>query len=446
MAIALSLIVHVTVYASSYGGAFESNLSPTFIAPLCPICGWANSATGACACPAGAEFIQYISVINDCHPSIFRPAAIGMCSPGSIGPNASFGGAYQTRDVSKLRVGGPPPRNNGARDQGPVCYSPNRFTDNCSCPASMIGLSFRALAPLNFPSDGASEFEGSVVTICTRLQAPTDGALLGAYQTDDLSVTIGDSCRVPNPLTGACSCPAGAAAQPLRVIVDSPAIMGSYIVLCYQGPSPIQSPVQVCAGVEADAGGVQDASAALQLCLDRTAPGGELALPPGTYALEHGLAISHALRLTTRGTGSTDAGCGRAGSQPCAVLRGTSALQSPFGLLFAHDTQHVVIDHIILDGNRGLRMQTAAYNSCGLSDRSPAYNSAMHACDNCSFIGSVSMNAICGTGGSLGICLDVCMRRCGTNLHDMRLTRHEFIVNMSDLVSCSVSSLIMSLC
>ena len=135
-----------------FGGAFEVNTSPTFVAPGCAVCNDANLATGDCSCPPGAALASVAAVVNDCDPGVlFRPGWIGICLPDALSPSASIAGAFQVDDAVPGGVG---------------CRSPNRFTGGCGCPVGFGGLPFRALAPVGFPPDGATPYIGSTITIC----------------------------------------------------------------------------------------------------------------------------------------------------------------------------------------------------------------------------------------------------------------------------------------
>ena len=394
----------VAAQLGAYGGAFETSTSPTFAAPLCPICAYAvrkqekerkkkenslkrfpkpppplslslsllvkNAATGACGCPVGSEYVQAASVLNDCAQGQLRPALLGLCRAGDLAAAraAAFGGAYQLDDAVPDGLG---------------CRSPNPFTDACSCPAGFAELRFRALAPFAFPSDGSMSPVGSALVLCagTVSSSGAGPVFAGAFQHDD-PVAGGLGCRVPHASTGNCSCPAATQpTQQLRVIVDgatvddAPVVLGSMLTLCTTAPppAPVPPPVTICSGVTADPSGQTDAAAALQRCIDQGAP--DLELPPGTYAITTGqLNITRPLVLRTAGVAATAPGCGRPDGPRCAVLRASRALFSAYGVLEARNTTGVVLDHVVLDGNRGARDGTPAAAACSSPDRGPAYN------------------------------------------------------------------------
>jgi hypothetical protein len=63
------------------------------------------------------------------------------------------------------------------------------------------------------------------------------------------------------------------------------------------------------------------------------------------------------------------------------------------------DTHDVRLNHIVIDGNRAARAgsQTAQTCASGTNNRF-GFNARAGNCANCSFVRSVSMNAVCGTG------------------------------------------------
>jgi len=60
----------------------------------------------------------------------------------------------------------------------------------------------------------------------------------------------------------------------------------------------------------------------------------------------------------------------------------------------------IILDHIIIDGNRDNRLNTQASAECVApnGNRAVAYNGLAYNCVNCAFTNSISMNALCGTG------------------------------------------------
>jgi hypothetical protein len=220
------------------------------------------------------------------------------------------------------------------------------------------------------------------------------------------------------------------ASQSFRVVTYVPGapgvVVGATIVVCTELPpgstpntdaflagvvsdpsTAADTTVQICAGVRVDNTGKDDASTGISKCIGAAynSESMSVSLPAGTYLLHHRLDITQEVTLRTEGVLATAAGCGLPGSPRCAVFRAAPELSDAYGLLLADGVTRLTLDHIVLDGNRGQRLHTGPGISCGgkwagheAEGRSPAYNSGIHDCTNCSFYGLASVNAICGTG------------------------------------------------
>lgn len=408
------------------GGGFYTNTSPLAAPPFgdCPVCpdDGANPATGSCSCPPWFGLVQPLAVVSDCAyrhgatPAIenppLRPAAIGLCLPmghaGGSSVDAGPGGAWQ--------------QDPGGSGSG-RCRSPNLITGSCSCPAGYAEVKMGVAAPRTMPADGATAIEPSTAVLC--VPATSRQGFGGAYQVLDPvhAVKPAQRCAAPNPATGNCSCSIPAAgwipaAQAFRAVAYVPGngsspdpggpIVGSKIVLCTELPPAAVAPtaVELCAGVTVDTTGRTDASLGIRRCVEVAYTAGRtLALPAGTYLMHHRLNISSQFTLQTAGVDSSEPGCGMPGGPRCAVLRAAPELTDPYGLLLADGVDRLVLDHIVLDGNRGQRLETGPGISCGAkwaghesAGRTPGYNSGVHSCSNCSFVGVASINALCGTG------------------------------------------------
>ena len=398
------------------------NTSPLGAGPLvgCPLCAdqSANALTGSCSCPAGSELVQPIATVSDCAfkklPGILRPSALGICLPIGLKQSISFGGAYQVDAHHDGYM---------AFAAGDGCRSPNLLTGLCSCPVGFSALNFTAFASATVPSEGQTELAHTTVAFCL----PNAGHLAGfggAFQSLDPTPAVKQTCAIANPTTGNCSCPPPgpgmlAASHAHRIITNIPgsaSIVGSSITLCGEEVTSIEprlseSAVEICEGVTVDSTGTIDASMGLQTCVDRlaSAQGHTLSLPAGTYLLAHRIHINAStvpgrITLATAGVARTAPGCGMPTGPACAVLRAAVELTDRYGLLNAEGAT-LTIDHIVLDGNRGQRMDTGPAISCGgkwagheAEGRSPAYNAGIHGCLSCDFIGFASTNALCGTG------------------------------------------------
>ena len=132
---------------------------------------------------------------------------------------------------------------------------------------------------------------------------------------------------------------------PIGIGDDAPS---GELVLCGEIRPPslaegLATATEVCAGVSVDSTGVADASSGIQTCLERAASAAtkRVALPPGTYLLQHTLQINETIEgitISTAGVPSSAPGCGLPGGPRCAVLRADVDLTERYGLLYAHDT------------------------------------------------------------------------------------------------------------
>jgi hypothetical protein len=86
------------------------------------------------------------------------------------------------------------------------------------------------------------------------------------------------------------------------------------------------------------------------------------------------------------------------GAPPCAVLKAAPDLSVPRGFLRLGATSQVVIDHIVLDGDRADRLQSQAAATCASGSNGAGFNAANGGCTGCSFLFSGSARALCGTG------------------------------------------------
>lgn len=415
--LAMALLLHVfpCLSGTPAGGGYLTNTSPLAAPPFgnCPWCPdeGANALTGSCSCPPGHELVQPLATISDCAfntqppPAPLRPSSIGLCLPfGFDESTAAFGGAWQ-QDVD---AAGAPGR----------CRSPNLVTGSCSCPQGFDLVSMTAVAPSTMPADDATSVTATKVVMCVP-RAHRQG-FGGAFQSLDPAPVVKHTCSTPNPATGNCSCAAPpanwtSAAHSFRVVTYAPdtagTVVGSAIVICTELPPPpdpsaLPSTVEICDGVHVDPTGTTDASRGIQQCIDAAyGSSASLDLPAGTYLLHHRLDIVQEFALRTTGVTTDQPGCGMASGPRCAVLRAAPELTDAYGLLLANGVSRLRLDHIVLDGNRGQRISTGPGISCGAKwtghegqGRSPAYNSGIHSCSNCSFHGFASINALCGTG------------------------------------------------
>jgi hypothetical protein len=179
----------------------------------CPGCATANAYTATCGCPSPSTELT-LAVQADCPGVPMRSAAsLRLCVTHGVSPDADFGGAYQVDDLdgwcgatAQCRVGNP------------------LASGACACPAGFSPLSLRSI--IRLPCNGGEV--GTQIVVCGNPAAPFR-SYAGAFQTDDFEPT----CRIANPWTGGCSCPAGSVDRGFRVMVDgAPGLYGSVLHLC----------------------------------------------------------------------------------------------------------------------------------------------------------------------------------------------------------------------
>lgn len=179
----------------------------------CLGCNVQNPYSGDCACPGEASTLS-LHVQSDCPGVPMRSKTLlDLCVTSGVSPESDFGGAYQIDDAegwcgatAGCRVGNP------------------MAGDACACPEGFEGIALRSIVRL--PCDGSEK--GTQIVVCANPNASPTG-FSGAYQRDDLEPT----CRVVNPWTGDCNCPADTTDHTYRAMVDGAAgLYGSTIHLC----------------------------------------------------------------------------------------------------------------------------------------------------------------------------------------------------------------------
>lgn len=165
------------------------------------------------------------------------------------------------------------------------------------------------------------------------------------------------------------------------------------------GPTPTPGPggedvVELCRGVSVDRSGRQPATAALQTCVDRTGPGRTLELPPGTYRMNGQLQLRQAITLRTAGA-PPDGSC--LAGVACARLQAAPDLEVENGFVVLAG-EGVVLDHLVLDGNRSARLASTSARVCAGGHNRAGFNATAQECVDCAFLHSASINALCGSG------------------------------------------------
>jgi hypothetical protein len=108
--------------------------------------------------------------------------------------------------------------------------------------------------------------------------------------------------------------------------------------------------------------------------------------------------LPRSIVLRTRGTASSTAACMLPGSPPCAVLQAAPDLDAAGGFLQILDgSTDVTVEHLVLDGNRGARLGSAAASACAAGNNRKGFNAIARGTGH-RFAWNASVRALCGTG------------------------------------------------
>jgi len=137
------------------------------------------------------------------------------------------------------------------------------------------------------------------------------------------------------------------------------------------------------------------AADAIQACIDSAPARATVEIAGGKYILNHQIVVSRP--MTVRGAAGAGVSC-VAAPDHCATLLAAPDFADQWGLLLVRSTEHVRLEHLVLDGNRAERTHGAAARSCVNGDNTYGFNAGVLECDRCSVDDLVSRNAVCGTG------------------------------------------------
>lgn len=227
-------------------------------------------------------------------------------------------------------------------------------------------------------------------------QAPQDNFTWGANRfLLPGDVPVGSEVTVPFAVTAPAT--SGTYAFSFAILQESVAWLQEVSPAVQVDVADSGGPVTLCPGVTADPTGAARADLAIQQCIDATADGATLELPAGTYRMEGAVRIQHPMTLRTAGTAGNPEPC--LGNVRCAVLRAAPGLDVANGFLQLGSTSGVVLDHLVLDGNRAARLGGSAAALCasGTNNRH-GFNATSSDCSGCSFLNSASINAVCASG------------------------------------------------
>ncbi len=136
-----------------------------------------------------------------------------------------------------------------------------------------------------------------------------------------------------------------------------------------------------------------DATPSLQACINTSTP--LIELVPGRYYLNSRLVFSNRTAMTIRTQNLNDGpACFTSGAAPCAILIASQSHNGPT-IFDSYSSNNLTLNHIVFDGNNAVRRAIHPTNDW---QEGIAYNSRIHDCAGCNFIGLSSVRAPQGTG------------------------------------------------
>ncbi len=297
---------------------------------------------------------------------------------------------------------------------GPSCAGAACVTTSAACAGSTTEAVFVAesvpTGPLatgiavdvsvTFANCGARTWTAAAAGATTGFklgaQAPQDNATWGMGRVA-LPADVPPNGAVRVPFTIQAPTTPGAYAFSWEILNEGVAwIPAASPVTTFEVTAPAND-VTLCPGVTADASGGSGAAGAIQQCIDATPSGGTLALPAGSYRIDAQLQLARPITLTTAGLATSTGTCLDAGVS-CAMLQAAPDLDVANGMLAVSATDHVAIDHLVLDGNRSARLGGAAAAKCAAGNNRNGFNAMNGGGADSSFTYSASIHALCGTG------------------------------------------------
>jgi hypothetical protein len=151
-----------------------------------PECRVRNGYTAGCSCPFGFRELRVPTMMQLCDGASMGTGALALCRPerDAVGDLA---GVYVTASPLGSCAGG--------------CAIPDEISGACECPVGTTAIE------LDTAFAGTCGTQSAKLVLCAAISAPVT-TFGGAFQRG-----IDAACRVPNPRTGDCSCPAGATEQ-----------------------------------------------------------------------------------------------------------------------------------------------------------------------------------------------------------------------------------------
>lgn len=170
---------------------------------------------------------------------------------------------------------------------------------------------------------------------------------------------------------------------------------GAEAVAADAGEAPAR--LKLCAPATRD--GRADESGFIQGCLRAAEAGDVVALEPGVYRIDAPVVIDRGVTLTTVDAHGVAAACLRSAAPPCAELRASASFNASGGFLRLV-ASNITLDHVVLNGNRRERIDTASWQECGRlgGDRRMGFTSVATRCDRCRIQFNAIVGTLCGSG------------------------------------------------
>lgn len=155
----------------------------------------------------------------------------------------------------------------------------------------------------------------------------------------------------------------------------------------------------VCSELSAYNGKQNNAVPTLQKCIDRTPSGGVLEIPPGKYLISGTTpaVITKSISLRTKGKTDSSSRCNYSDDKSCAELVIGPQFYSNYGGAIAIASKKVILDHIVINGNKNNRLSSPAKGKCEKGENLYGFNINV-ASPEVTITNSVFKNALCGSG------------------------------------------------
>lgn len=277
------------------------------------------------------------------------------------------------------------------------------FSSNAwaACVPALVVCAAASVAMFGPPVLGRSSGapDAPVVSPATAPSAPLlqDVARSPVRRAVEAAMTPAASARIPQRLSAADRHPVPPAVSHEDVVAGySSATSATSASNPTAVPEPSDDDVPRIMYCHPDLRGPLNAADVLQDCIDRAPAFSSVEIPAGTYVLHRQVIVSRPVTIRTAGSAGTSLSC-RAAPDHCVILMAAPDLFDAYGFLFVRSASNVMLEHVVLDGNRDARLSSAAARSCQAGRSAPGFNAAVVDCIRCALDDVVSRNALCGT-------------------------------------------------